>query len=297
MWLDKNPVCRVGPPSFGWTVQFSLEQMQKRAREGKPAHYEYLDFLDHYIAAKEKNPEVVNDNVVMMYLIANITAGSDTTASTICAAVYYVLKHPDVHDRLRKELRGANLDSTKPAQWKEIRGLPYLDAVMRESMRLHPGVGLLIERIVPKEGLALPDGRFVPEGTIVGMNPWVINRDTAVFGPEPDSFIPERWLAGKGESDEAFQTRVSKMKSTDFTFGAGPRVCLGQHISQLESWKFVATLFHKLDVSYLFMLLGLLPRLNFMQMELYNPKTDWKITNSWFVRQENMPVVVREARD
>lgn len=224
-----------------------MEQLQKRVRDGKQAQYEYLDFLDHYLASKEKNPDVVDDNMVLMYLIANVTAGSDTTASTMCAAVYYVLRHRAVHERLRDELHGANL--TTPAQWKEVRNLPYLDAVMRESMRVHPGVGLLVERIVPKGGFSLPDGRFVPEGTVVGMNPWVINRNRAVFGDEPDAFIPERWLQAKGESDEAFQARLSKMKSSDFTFGAGPRVCLGKHISQLESYKFVATVFHQFDVS------------------------------------------------
>lgn len=249
LWLDKNPVHRVGPPSFGWAVQFSMETYQERVREGKHAQYEYLDFLDRYIEAKDKNPDIVTDNIILLYLIANIAAGSDTTASTMCAAVYYVLKHRAVHDRLREELRGSNL--TMPAQWKEVRDLPYLDAVMRESMRVHPGVGLLLERIVPKEGLTLPDGRFVPAGTIVGMNPWVINRDSAVYGAEPDAFIPERWLPAKGESNDAFKVRFSKMKSTNLTFGAGPRVCLGQHISQLESYKFVATLFSKFDVSLL----------------------------------------------
>ena len=290
MWLDKNPVCRVGPPGFGWTVQFSLEQYSKRVREGKPEQQEYSDFMDRYLEAKEKNPEVVNDNVVLMYMLSNVTAGSDTTASTMCAATYYVLKNPAVYDRLREELHGANL--TIPAQWKEIRDLPYLNAVMHESMRVNPGVGLMVERIVPKGGFTLPDGRYIPEDTIVGMNPWVINRDPTVFGTEPDSFIPERWLQAKGESDEAYQARSSKMKSTDFTFGAGPRICLGKNISLLESYKFVATVFATLDVSSLHYRPVWIT--DIMQMELKNPDNDWKIINSWFVRHEKMPVIVKE---
>ncbi|KAB8271549.1 cytochrome P450 [Aspergillus minisclerotigenes] len=260
--LDKNPICRLGPPSFGWAVNVSAEQYQKRLTEGKQSHNGIKDFLDRYIEAKSKMPDIVDDNVAQMYLVLNIVAGSDTTASAISAAVYY------------EELRGANLST--PPQWKEIRSLPYLDAVMREAMRVHPGVGLLLERIVPKGGFTLPDGRFVPEGTIVGMNPWVINRNRTVFGPEPDSFKPERWLPAEGENDEAYQTRFSKMKGTDLTFGAGPRACLGRCISQLESYRFVATLFTTFDLEH--------------------PNHEWEVTNSWFVRQRNIPVVIKERK-
>lgn len=65
---------------------------------------------------------------------------------------------------------------------------------MRKTMRVHPDVGLILERVVPKGGLSLPDGRFVPDEVTVGMNPWVINKSEGVFGDNTDAFIPERWL-------------------------------------------------------------------------------------------------------
>jgi hypothetical protein len=82
------------------------------------------------------------------------------------------------------------------------------------------------------------------------MNPWVINKDEGVFGANTDDFIPERWLQSPGESDEVYQARFSKMKGTDFTFGAGSRACLGRYLSQLESFKLIATLFSTFDVSW-----------------------------------------------
>lgn len=209
-----------------------------------------VDFMNKSIEAKSKYP-IVKDDVIIMYLLSNVIAGSDTTASMICSAVYHILKHPAVHRKLCEELRSADL--SVPAQWKEIQGLHYLEAVMRESMRINPGVGLLVERVVPKGGLTLPDGRFVAEGTIVGMNPWVINRDSTVFGAETDSFNPDRWLrTDKDKESEAdYQTRLSKMKGADFTFGAGSRACIGQYLSQLEAYKFIATVFTQFDVSRL----------------------------------------------
>ncbi|KAE8155091.1 cytochrome P450 [Aspergillus avenaceus] len=274
--LDKNPVVRLGPPTFAWANIFSSEQVQKRLTTGKPPSG-HSDFLDKFLEAKEKHPDIVDDGMIITYLLSNTLAGSDSTASTMCAAVYHILKHPHVHRRLCEELRTANL--SLPAKWKDLQALTYLDAVMRETMRVNPGVGLMIERIVPEGGFTLPDGRFIPEGTIVGMNPWVINKNEAVFGADTEAFIPERWLPTPGESDEAYQTRFSKMKSTDFTFSAGPRMCMGRYLSQLESYKLIATLFSTFD------------------MELPDLDHKWHVINSWFVRQKGIPVRIKERVD
>ncbi|KAJ5703005.1 hypothetical protein N7488_010553 [Penicillium malachiteum] len=275
--LDKNPIMRIGPPTFVWANIFSLEKLRERYQERSKNAAPKVDFLSKFLEIKEKSLELVDDNVVILWLLSNVLAGSDSTGSTICATIYHVLKKPAVYKKLCAELRAANL--SLPAKWKDIQGLEYLEAVMREAMRVHPGVGLLLERVVPKGGLTLPDGRFVPEGTIVGMNPWVINRNETVFGANTDEFIPERWLQGPDESDETYQTRFKKMKSTDFTFGAGSRTCLGRHMSQLESFKLIATLFSTFD------------------MELPSLDHQWQVTNSWFLRQTDIPVRLMERQD
>ncbi|KAK5679650.1 hypothetical protein LTS12_029347, partial [Elasticomyces elasticus] len=163
----------------------------------------------------------------------------------MCAAIYYVLKNPTVHAKLSDELAAADLPL--PAKWKDLQKLPYFTAVMREARRIHPGVGMLLERVVPAGGLDLP-GRFVPEGTIVGMNPWVLNRDQDTFGPDSDQFIPERWLQSPGESEDCFQARLARMQRTILTFGAGSRTCIGKNLSEMESDKMIATLFAKYEI-------------------------------------------------
>ncbi|KAJ5263386.1 cytochrome P450 [Penicillium angulare] len=234
--FDKNPFIRLGPPSFEWATNFVIQQYQDRLAKGSPdAHC--TDYLDHFIDLKSKHPDIVDDNTIVMYTMSNVVAGSDTTASAMCSALYHVLKHPEVHEKLCQELRSAHL--SLPAQWKNVQGLQYLDAVMREAMRLTPGLPMLLERVVPEGGFYLPDGRFVPEGTIVGMNSWVVNRNNAVFGDNTDSFIPERWLPSEHESNEQYQARLSKMKGTDMTFGAGPRIKLSKQDHEwtlINSW-------------------------------------------------------------
>ena len=85
-------------------------------------------------------------------------------------------------------------------------------------MRLHPGIGMTLERAVPADGFTLEDGRVVPPGTIVGLNPWVVHRDREVFGEDAHRFRPERWLQQKAESEADFQARVKGMRDADLTF-------------------------------------------------------------------------------
>lgn len=114
---------------------------------------------------------------------------------------------------------------------------------------MHPVLGGIPERIVPQGGLILPDGRILPPGTKVGINPWVISRDKGVYGDDADVFRPERWLRAKGESEDEYEERLKGMKAADFTFGAGRRVCVGQHMATVEIHKLTSTLFSRFDVS------------------------------------------------
>ena len=174
-------------------------------------------------------------------------AGSDTTALTLRAIFYYALKNPRVRRKLYGELAAAR--PTLPISYDFAQKLPYLDAVIRESMRMHPGVGLPLERVVPSEGLKLPDGRFIAGGTAVGMNAWVVHQNKEIFGQDAESFVPERWLQYEHETETSFQARRSRMREADLTFGAGNRVCTGKNIALLQLYKVVATLFILYDVS------------------------------------------------
>ena len=158
--------------------------------------------------------------------------------------------------------------------FKTARAMPYLDACVREAMRLHPAVGMILERFVPAQGLTLPDGSSVHPGTVVGMNPYVIGRNASVWGKDVDTFRPERWLRDEagGESEDAFTARLAMMNNSDLTFGAGSRVCIGKNLGLLEVYKVVATLAARYDI------------------ELAHPEREWKVINSWFMRQEGLEV-------
>ncbi|CVK91793.1 related to pisatin demethylase / cytochrome P450 monooxygenase [Fusarium proliferatum] len=267
--LDKNPVMRIGPPNLANITRISLEHLTARL-QGKDENFDpqVPDFLQHFIESKTTNPDLVNDGTIMGYLLVNLLAGADTTAITIRAFFWYCLHDNRVYKKLEKEILDAGLEDV--ASFSSARALPYLEACVREAMRMHPGVCMILERYVPETGLKLPDGSFVPPGTSVGINPYVAGRNKGIYGQDADVYRPERWLQNEGETETAYKERMRVFNAADLTFGDGSRVCIGRHLAQLELYKIVATLINKYDIS------------------LVDPNAPWVVTGSWFPRQKGL---------
>jgi cytochrome P450 len=105
-------------------------------------------------------------------------------------------------DNLVQELSNAHQKgclSLPYPSWHEVRELPYLDACIMEALRLHPPFCLPFERVVP-EGDVMILGTYLAAGTVVGMNPYIVNRDKDTYGDDADEWKPERWL-NLGEKD------------------------------------------------------------------------------------------------
>jgi cytochrome P450 len=148
--------------------------------------------------------------------------GSDTTAIALRAIFYMLLKNPDKMEKLLKQMDEADAAGklSNPIQYKETQNhLPYFGAIMKEAMRMHPSVGLLLERQVPTGGATIC-GEYIPAGTIVGINAWVLHYNPEVF-PNPEKFEPERWL-------ESSEEKLQEMERSFFVFGAGSRTCIGK---------------------------------------------------------------------
>ncbi|KAF7846490.1 hypothetical protein BT93_L4246 [Corymbia citriodora subsp. variegata] len=226
-----------------------------------------VDLLAKFTQAQHDHPEFMTDNQVLASCTSMILAGSETTAISLSSVFYHVLKHPRTYQKLIDELDDAIQDgsietrSNGKVSWADSQKLPYLDAVIQESFRIHPAPGLILERVTPLGGMTIC-GEHIPGGTIVGCNPWVVHRNQEVFGTDADAFRPERWLEAKPD-------QLREMKASMFQFGAGPRTCIGKNISLLEIYKLIPTFL-----------------LNF-HVELARPNEDWRTHNAWFVRPLN----------
>ncbi|KAF7590670.1 hypothetical protein BBP40_002562 [Aspergillus hancockii] len=214
----------------------------RNANSGTKLKSQYDTFL-RKILDLEAVHKVDRDNVLDS-CGSNIGAGSDTTGISLSAALYYLYRNPAILAKLRDEIdtMAAEGSVSDPVTYKEAQGLPYLNAVIKETLRMHPAVGTILARVVPKGGVTLASGYYLPEGTHVGTNAWPLHYSPEVYGPDADQFRPERWLEDSPQPDY----RESMM----FAFGGGSRTCIGRNISLLELTKALPQIVRNFDFKF-----------------------------------------------
>lgn len=176
-------------------------------------------------------------------LLLQLIAGSDTTASAIRSTLLRLLTSPRVLTKLRAEVDAAVADGkvSSPIQQKESKQLPYLQAVVKEGLRITPPFLGQVSKEVPAGGDTY-NGMFLPAGTRIGHNTYALTRQP-IFGADVDTFRPERWLEADAE------TRIQMEKTIDLVFGYGRWSCMGKNVAYLEMdkvyfevWFFLFTL-------------------------------------------------------
>lgn len=161
--------------------------------------------------------------------LLNVVAGSDTTATTIRVMMLNLLSNPVAYRKLQKEIddgiRLGNISS--PITDAEARKLPYLQAAIKEGLRIKaPAAGPLF-KVVPPEGDVI-DGKFIPGGTQIGTSPFGIYQSKTTFGEDASLFRPERWL----EADAATAAEMASV--VDLVFSVGKYQCLGKPVAFME---------------------------------------------------------------
>jgi cytochrome P450 len=160
-----------------------------------------------------------------------IQAGADTTGTGLGSTLRFLAINPDKKEKALHEIQTADRAGklSTPIKYEETREhLPYFSACIKEGIRLNPPATNLFGRVIPKEGKTI-DGCFIPGGTEVTSNAYVVQRDPVLYAPDPDTFRPERWLESKEKALE--------MDNMSFVFGMGPRICLGKDIALMELYK------------------------------------------------------------
>ncbi|KAF2810065.1 cytochrome P450 [Mytilinidion resinicola] len=141
-------------------------------------------------------------------------AGTDSTGMNLATICWYLAKDPEKYTKLRAEAL-ANPDSSP-------QSLPYLTGIVKEGLRLSMANPTRMPRVVPSSGYTLPGGQFLPPSTVVGLQPYTLHHNPAVF-PSPNEFIPERW-------DDA----TPEMLRDSIPFGLGSRACIARNLATVE---------------------------------------------------------------
>ncbi|CCA71297.1 probable bifunctional P-450:NADPH-P450 reductase, partial [Serendipita indica DSM 11827] len=167
-------------------------------------------------------------------LITFMIAGHETTSGMLTFITYELLKSPASYAKVREEVD--RVLQGKPIQPEHLSKLPYIVAVMREALRLHPPAPVIA--VTPYEDTILCGEYLVPKGTIVVPQIARIQRDPAVWGEDAEKFKPERMLDGK------FEDLPPKAW---IPFGNGARACIGRPFAWQEAIIALATLFQRFD--------------------------------------------------
>ncbi|KAM0550298.1 hypothetical protein ACHAPJ_008968 [Fusarium lateritium] len=202
----------------------------------------YSDLCSKFLEGQNKYPQLVKQDEILGIIMSTIGAGADTTAGTLTYTLFFLSKHPAARQRLMDEIN-ENLSQgtlTRTPKWIEVNRMPYLDAVLRESMRLLPIASWGLDRVVPPTGATVA-GHFLPGGTIVGCQIDAVHRDKEVYGKDSDNFRPERWI-------EASVDQRRQMDRAFLAFSAGKRTCTGVHIAWLEMKKTLPLLMMNFDL-------------------------------------------------
>lgn len=173
------------------------------------------DMLQRLLEVSEKDDSKISLSEIIALTTTNLIAGSDSTAIGLRAILYFLCRHADVYAKLQKEVDDAFNSGaiSSPVRYSEGAKLEYLNAVVTEALRAHAATGFVLEREVPEGGVTI-SGTFIPAGTIVGINSWVMHANKQVYGEDAEEFRPERWF------DSA--DRVREMKRCNMAVSSLP---------------------------------------------------------------------------
>lgn len=204
-----------------------------------------VDLLARLMQGKDAKGEPLGREELTAEALTQLIAGSDTTSNTSCALLYWVLATPHVLPKLQKELDEANIPAGTVPSYDAVKDLPYVSAVISETMRIHSTSSLGLPRLVPGVSPENPNpkpieilGYSFPPGTALSVPAYTIHHSPEIWGSDVEEFRPERWLDGE---------LTERQKEAFIPFSYGPRACVGRNVAEMELKCIVGTVFRNFD--------------------------------------------------
>ncbi|KAI0205554.1 cytochrome P450 [Astrocystis sublimbata] len=210
-----------------------------KERLDNPPDINRKDLLARLQEGRDEKGEPLGFQELTAEALTQLIAGSDTTSNTSCALLYYAARTPGVLGKLQAELDAAIPDrDAKVPDYESVRNLPYLEAVIQETMRIHSTSGIGLPRQIPPDspGIHLL-GHYFPAGTVLSVPTYTIHHSKEIWGADADEFRPERWANATPRQRNAF-----------IPFSYGPRSCVGRNVAEMEMKMIAATWLRRYDV-------------------------------------------------
>ena len=206
----------------------------ERRRKDRVARDDLLDLLLH--AKDQETGESMDEQQIIDEALTIFSAGHETTANALSWSWYLLAKYPEVrrwmNDEIDSVLQGRMPEST------DLNKLPFTRAVLEEAIRLYPPAALIVRSVSKETSLR---GFRIPKGTFVLVNVRNIQRHAQLWH-DPLCFNPERFLP---------QQRAVIPRLAYLPFGAGPRVCVGNHLALTEGQLLLARIAQRYELDML----------------------------------------------
>ncbi|XP_054810297.1 flavonoid 3'-monooxygenase CYP75B137-like [Prosopis cineraria] len=214
-----------------------IDRRIKMNKESENEREESKDFLQFLLKLKDDRDSKTPLSMIHVkaLLMDMVVGGSDTSSNSIEFAMAHILNNQEVMKRVQHELDSV-VGRENVVEESHIHKLPYLLAVMKETLRLHPALPLLVPHS-PSETTSV-GGYTIPKDSHVFVNVWAIHRDPSIWH-DPLKFDPTRFLDAKWD--------YSGNDFNYFPFGSGRRMCAGIAMAERTFLYFLATLMHSFD--------------------------------------------------
>ncbi|KAI9325551.1 cytochrome P450 [Zopfochytrium polystomum] len=207
------------------------------------------DLLESLLRANEESEEKISREEIEGQVLTFLLAGHETTSVSLTWTLHLLSQHPSIQSTLLAELDAHLPHTATRVTYDTLRALPYLDAVIKESLRLFPPVPYVTRQAAEDTTL---DGYRIPRGTVVATPPIVLHRLPAFWGEDAEEFVPQRWMKGGGgggglgkAATAATETGVdsavggedgcqTKVFGAYMPFLLGPRSCIGARFATTE---------------------------------------------------------------
>lgn len=212
--------------------------LEKRLQELIDQHRETptTDVLSLLLLARDEQGRPLSDEQLLAHLKLLLFAGYDTTTATLAWGLLELLRHPNLHERVRVEIGVGKVESEAPLTVEELRAMPFLDAFLKETLRLHPVTAFLLrsnQHPYEFEGYTIPAGWQI-------ILPISHTHRSPEYFVNPEQCDPDRFLPPREEEKKAPYAWMA--------FGGGKHTCLGLGIAQLEMKTVLARLLRQFDL-------------------------------------------------
>lgn len=285
----QNPLWRVKEVFFGARLRKSIAivktygkqivdtAIQNRERGAKdtnaisPSPHESDEKLDRISGSLIQSllDSIGDRGIVADSALNYLSAGRDTTAQALTWTFHLLMHHAYTLAKIRQEVQqvletqrgdgsaSSASSATTPTLPLPVdptlftpTSMPYTLAIFNESLRLYPPIPFEIKQTMSPT--TLPDGTFLPEGSVVVWCPWAMNRSRLTWGDDADEFRPERWLVAAGggggggdvgsSGSQPQKMAVMQKSASEFpVFNGGARTCLGKKMAELIAVQVIAT--------------------------------------------------------